>query len=72
MGAIIQVNMMRSKAGRWCGGVGSPTFIIQMDYVETSDSATPAGNCDIRKVELDAPYQIKVSECLRNGGIRRV
>jgi hypothetical protein len=39
-------------------------FIIQMDYVETSDSATPAGNCDIRKVELDAPYQIKVSESL--------
>lgn len=46
------------------GCVGSLTFIIQMDYVETSDSTTPTGNGDIRKVELDAPYQIKVSESL--------
>ncbi len=59
MGAMIQMNVMRLKAKR-----GSPTFVIQMDHVETGDSATPAGNCDICVIELDALYQVKVSESL--------
>lgn len=44
--------------------MGQPTVIIQMDHAETSDSATPARNRDIGKVEFDALYQIEVSVSL--------
>jgi len=40
------------------------SLVIQVNHIETSDPTTPAGNRDIRKVDLDTLYEIKVSKSL--------
>ena len=40
------------------------TLVVQVNHIETSGPATPAGNRDFSKTGLDAIYEIKVSESL--------
>lgn len=52
------------------GSRDSLTLIIQVNHFETSDPATPRGNCNIRKTELDALYEIKVPKSFLRDGRR--
>ena len=71
IGAIDRV-AMHIRRGVAHGCRDSLTLIVQVNHIETGDPAAPAGNRDLRKAELDAIYEIKVSigfgrRCIRSG-----
>jgi hypothetical protein len=60
---------MHIRRGVAHGCRDSLTLIVQVNHIETGDPAAPAGNCDVRKAELDAVYEVKVS---KDFGRRRI
>jgi hypothetical protein len=70
MGAIGGVNTMHVRGGE-ARGSGSLTLVVQVNYFETSNPATPAGDRNVETTEFDAFYEVKVSESLGRSGRRR-